>query len=74
VISRSAEQPPKRRRWGLWTLGFLILAIVALITAQMQGYNSIGTVGCFLIGFAGAAYCSIRGWKSLLSLDWTKRR
>jgi len=74
VTSSPEERAPKRRRWGLWTLGFIILAVVALVTAQLQGYHSLGTFGCLILGIAGAVYCSIRGWKSMISLEWATRR
>ena len=54
--------PPRRRpRWGLRTLGLLILATVAVITAQALGHHTVGTLGCLVLGLGGAAYCSVRG-------------
>ena len=74
MTAEPTERAPKRRRWGLWTMGFVILAIIALATAQAQGYNTLGTFGCTILGIAGAAYCSIRGWKSMIRLEWANRR
>jgi hypothetical protein len=68
VSARSGATPsaPKPKRWGLRTIGFVILATVALFTALAQGYNSWGTFGCTVVGFVGAGYCTYRGLKQLL--------
>jgi hypothetical protein len=42
-------------------MGFLTLAVVALITATTQGHHTIGTLGSTILGLLGAAYCSIKG-------------
>ena len=60
--------PPRKKkppRWGLRTLGFLVLGMIALMTANAQGYSSIGTVGCTVIGLLGAGYCSYRGLRAM---------
>ena len=61
------RRPP---RWGLRTMGFLLLGILAMAIGGVQGYNTFGTVGCSIIGLAGAAWCSYRGVVSLLNLEW----
>ena len=62
------KRPP---RWGLRTLGFLALAIVAVITASELGHWTPGTLGCTVIGIGGAIYCSIKG---IRTADLTPRR
>jgi uncharacterized membrane protein YeaQ/YmgE (transglycosylase-associated protein family) len=52
------KRPP---RWGLRTLGCLLLAFVAGFTADAQGYQTVGTLGCFVLGLLGATWCSIQG-------------
>lgn len=61
-----AGAPPRtnRPRWGLRTLGFLVLAFVAVFTAQGMGAHTVGTLGSLLFGLIGAAYCSVRGLKA----------
>jgi hypothetical protein len=53
--------PGRRPRWGLRTLGFLALALVAIVTSASLGHHTVGTLGSLLIGLAGAAYCSAHG-------------
>ena len=56
----------RRPRWGVRTLGFLGLALIAIITANSLGGNTIGTFGSLLFGLIGAAYCSLRGLNEAL--------
>ena len=59
-----APAPARRRRpprWGLRTLGFLILVMIAMITAQTIGGYTVGTLGSLIFGLVGAGYCSVRG-------------
>lgn len=51
----------RRRRWGIWTLGFLALAMIAMITAQTLGAYTVGTFGSLVFGLVGAAYCTFHG-------------
>jgi beta-fructofuranosidase len=72
----TASAPPRQRkppRWGWRALGFLTLAVVSLVTAQLQGQHTTGTMGSLIIGILGAAYCSVRGVQAFASLDWTHR-
>lgn len=55
-------------------MGFLLLGFVALFTAQAQGYHTWGTGGCLVVAIAGAAYCSVRGWRSMVNLEWSRKR
>ena len=57
-----AASPAKRRpRWGLRTLGFLGLALLAIVTSASLGHHTLGTLGSLLFGLIGAAYCSVKG-------------
>ncbi|HYT09845.1 MAG TPA: hypothetical protein VEL73_04215 [Mycobacteriales bacterium] len=74
-MSREASGKPKRKRWGLRTLAFLTLALASVLTssglsASGSGVPPITLVGV-LVGFAGAAYCSVRGLKDF---NWLQRR
>lgn len=42
-------------------MGFLLLAIVALLMSQLSGGYTWGQLGSFVLGLGGAAYCSMRG-------------
>jgi hypothetical protein len=62
--------PDKRRpRWGLRTLGFLILAFLAIVTSASLGHHTAGTLGSLLFGLIGAAYCSVKGLRVALESD-----
>ncbi len=65
---------PKRRRWGVRTLGCVVLVMVSVTVANAQGHHSLGTLGCVVLGLGGAIYCSIQGIRDLLNLEWYKRR
>ena len=68
--SRPAGPPQKRPpRWGLRTLGFLGLALLAIITSASLGGHTFGTLGSLLFGLVGAAYCSIKGLGVALDHD-----
>ena len=56
-------RPP---RWGVRTIGWLSLAIVATLAQQIQGHFSFITLGGLLMGLGGAAYCSIEGARGML--------
>lgn len=70
----TAIQPRRRRRWGLRALGCAILVITALVVSVLQGYHTAGTLGCAVLGVGGAFYCSVRGIRDLLNLEWYRRR
>ena len=67
-------QQPKRKRWGLRTLGFLMIALVSVLTSNMRasgGQDQLPiTVVGVVVGFAGAAYCTYRG---LREFNWLER-
>jgi peptidoglycan/LPS O-acetylase OafA/YrhL len=64
------QSPPKRRpRWGLRTLGFLGLALVAIVTSASLGHHTLGTFGSLLFGLIGAAYCSVKGLQGAFDDD-----
>lgn len=57
----SSTPPGRGPRWGLRTLGFLILAMIAMITSQAMGGYTYGSFGSLLFGLLGAGYCSAKG-------------
>jgi peptidoglycan/LPS O-acetylase OafA/YrhL len=62
--------PERRRpRWGLRTLGFLALALLAIVTSASLGHHTAGTLGSLLFGLIGAAYCSVKGFRVALDSD-----
>ena len=64
------ESPSKRRpRWGLRTLGFLGLALLAIVTSASLGHHTFGTLGSLIFGLAGAAYCSVKGVREALNSE-----
>ena len=65
---------PKRKRYGLRTLGCVVLVMFALTVANAQGHHSLGTLGCAVLGLGGATVYSIKGIRDLLNLEWYKRR
>jgi uncharacterized membrane protein YeaQ/YmgE (transglycosylase-associated protein family) len=67
---------PRRRapRWGLRTLGCLVLTFVAMLTAQVMGHHTLGTLGCIVLGLLGAVVCSVQGVRSLRTAEWLWRR
>ncbi len=65
---------PGRKRWGLRTLGFLVLGMVALGVSMAQGFHTIGTAACTIIAVLGAGYCSVRGIMAMQNLEITRRR
>jgi peptidoglycan/LPS O-acetylase OafA/YrhL len=65
VPTRPAGPPQKRPpRWGLRTLGFLGLALIAIITSASLGGHTFGTFGSLLFGLIGAGYCSVKGLRA----------
>ena len=67
-------QQPRRKRWGLRTLGFLMIALASVLTSNMRtsgGQDQLPiTVVGVVVGFAGAAYCTYRG---LREFNWLER-
>ncbi len=67
---RPAGPPQKRRpRWGLRTLGFLGLVLLAIITSASLGGHTFGTLGSLILGLVGATYCSVKGLRVALDSD-----
>jgi peptidoglycan/LPS O-acetylase OafA/YrhL len=67
---RPPGEPERRQpRWGLRTLGFLGLALLAMVTALTLGGYTFGTLGSLLFGLIGAGYCSIKGLRVALHHD-----
>lgn len=55
-----------RRRWGLRTLAFLVLAAASLLfynQLREHGLALLTTMG-LLVGLVGAAVCTVRGVRS----------
>ena len=65
-ILRIRRGEPGRPRWGLRTLGFLALCMVAMITSQVMGGYTVGSLGSLVFGLVGAAYCSVRGLQTFI--------
>ena len=63
------SEPKRRPRWGLRTLGFLGLALVAIVTSASLGHHTVGTLGSLLFGLIGAGYCSVKGVRQALDDD-----
>jgi len=59
------EHPRRPKRWGLRTLGFLALALISVLAAELQQTYTLLTLPGLLLGLAGAAVCSLRGLMSL---------
>ena len=72
MARRRVRGSPREKRWGLRTLGFLILAAGCVITSNVllafadPGYVLLLTLLGTLVGVVGAAVCSVKGlraWK-----------
>jgi hypothetical protein len=55
--------PNDRRptRWGVRTLAFLTLALLAIGLSTAQGHYTILTLTGLLVGLTGATVCTVRG-------------
>ena len=51
----------KPRRWGLRTLALLGLALLAMLTSEIQGHYTVLSLAGLAVGLIGALICSIRG-------------
>lgn len=60
-LEPQARSRPRRPRWGLRALGFLVVALVGVL-ARGGDYALLAAVG-LVVGLSGAAYCSYRGLK-----------
>jgi peptidoglycan/LPS O-acetylase OafA/YrhL len=69
-IAPPGGSPEKRRpRWGLRTLGFLGLALLAIVVSASLGHHTAGTLGSLLFGLIGAVYCSVKGLRVAVDSD-----
>jgi len=57
------RRPP---RWGVRTLAFLVLALVAMGVSTLQGHYTLLTLAGLLIGLVGAFTCTVRGIATIL--------
>jgi nitrate/nitrite transporter NarK len=62
--------PEKRRKakttpWGIYTLGFLTLAFVMMVVSSSRGTYTVLTFIGLVVGLVGAAFCTVKGLKSL---------
>ena len=57
------SMPTDRRspRWGVRTLIFLDLAVIAIGLSWVQGHYTLLTLAGLLIGLVGATVCTARG-------------
>lgn len=65
-----AQQRTRNWRWGLLTLLFLGIALAAVLVSGSQGEYTALTGAGILIGFGGAAFCTVKGLKSF---SWLPR-
>ena len=63
-------QQQRNWRWGLLTLLFLGMALTAVLVSTSQGRYTALTGAGILIGFGGAAFCTVKGLKSF---SWLPR-
>ena len=66
---RMGSPEERRPRWGLRTLGFLGLALLAIVVSASLGHHTGGTLGSLLFGLIGAAYCSVKGLRVAVDSD-----
>ena len=57
------DRPPTR--WGVRTLAFLTLALLAIGGSALQGHYTILTLTGLLVGLIGAVVCTVRGLATL---------
>jgi hypothetical protein len=56
------QDPPKRKqRWGIYTLGFLVLAFMMVVISTTQGHYTLLTLFGLVVGFVGAGWCTVKG-------------
>jgi nitrate/nitrite transporter NarK len=55
----------KPRRWGLRTLTLLGVALLSMLTSELQGHYTVLSLTGLAIGLIGALFCSIRGLANL---------
>ncbi len=64
------ERRRRNWRWGLLTLLFLGIALASVLVSNAQGEYTAITAAGVLIGFGGAAFCTVKGLKSF---SWLPR-
>ena len=59
--------PSDRRpvRWGVRTLLYLTLALLAIVISNLQNHYTLLTLAGLLIGLIGAMICTVRGIAAL---------
>jgi nitrate/nitrite transporter NarK len=65
-----AEKKGRNWRWGLLSMLFLGIALAAVLTSNAQGRYTGLTLAMLLVGFGGAAFCSVKGLKNV---SWLPR-
>ena len=63
-------QQRRNWRWGLLTLMFLGIALASVLVSGSQGEYTPVTGAGIVIGFIGAAFCSVKG---LQGFSWLPR-
>lgn len=56
---------PRKHRWGIYALGFLILAFAMVVVSTTQGHYTVLTLVGLVVGLAGAGWCSVKGLRGL---------
>ena len=64
------ERRRRNWRWGLLTLLFLGIALASVLVSNAQGGYTALTAAGVLLGFGGAAFCTVKGLKSF---SWLPR-
>ena len=59
------DEEPRRHRWGIFTLAFLILAFLMIVVSTNQGHYTVLTLIGLLVGLIGAGWCSVKGLQGL---------
>lgn len=65
-----AQRRGRNWRWGLLSLLFLGIALAAVLTSNAQGRYTALTGSMLLVGFGGAAFCTVKGLKNF---SWLPR-
>jgi hypothetical protein len=63
AVSDDVRRAQRRPRWGLRALGFLTLALVAVLSWDALRANGLALIGFLgvMVGLVGATVCSVRG-------------
>jgi nitrate/nitrite transporter NarK len=60
-MSEPVKPPRKPRPWGIYTLGFLILAFAMIVVSTTQGHYTLLTLLGLVVGLVGGTYCTVKG-------------